>query len=135
MAGIYTEISVVAPPSAQAGDTVNVEARIKNLYDFNINMNPSGQVGPTPLWFGSTPKDAAPGETLSWYDSFIMPDEDVLVSVHSWYLGIDGEWHPDDHVEVVVTFKELAPAGCLPVVLGVAVLATFVALAVAGVLF
>lgn len=124
MAGLYTQISIVAPSSAQAGATVNVEARITNLCDYDLSMNPSGQVGPTPLWFGRAPKEAAPGETLSWYDSFIMPDEDVSVLVHSWYLGDDGEWHPDDSVEKIVSSKEVVLAGCLPqIIIGVAILA------------
>lgn len=135
MAGTYTEIAIVVPSSARAGDTVNVEARITNLSGYDLSMNPSGQAGPTALWFGRAPKDAAPGETLYWYDSFIMPGEDVSVIVHSWYLGAEGVWHPDDSVEKLVSFSELAPAGCLPVVAGVALLIAIVAIAAVKVLF
>ena len=135
MNGTYSDIGIVVPNSARSGDTVNVEARIRNLCGYNLSINPSGQAGPIPLWFGRVPKEAAPGETLYWYDSFIMPDEDVLVIVYSWYLGLDGEWHPDDSVEKTVSLTKIAPAGCLPVIIGVAALIAIVAIAVGSVLF
>jgi len=135
LAGTHTEISIVVPSSARAGDTVNVEAKIKNLSGSDLGMNPSGQAGPTALWFGSAPKYASPGQTLSWDDSFIMPNEDVSVTVYSWYLGLDGVWHPDDNVEKIVSLGVIAPAGCVPVVAGAATLIAIVAIALVRVLF
>lgn len=129
MAGLYTQVAVVAPSSARAGVKVNVQARITNLYSQSLSLNPSGQAGSTPLWFGKAPKVAAPGETLSWYDSFVMPSEPVTLLVYSWYLKADGEWSPDDSVEKVISPKAVAPAGCLPQVIPLmAILAALVVL-------
>lgn len=107
MAGTYSDIWIVAPNSARAGDTVNVEARIRNLHDYAINLTATmGRVNGEVLRFGAIHKVVGAGETESWYDSFIMPDSGVLVSVESWYLGVDGVWHSDDRDE-----KSIALAG------------------------
>ena len=110
MAGLYSDISIVAPNNAQAGDTVNVEARIRNLHDFAINLTATmGRVNGEVLRFGAIHKVVGAGETESWYDSFIMPNSGVVVSVESWYLGTDGIWHSDDRAEIAIALEVEAP--------------------------
>lgn len=108
MAGLYSDIAIVAPSSAQAGETVNVEARITNLYDFAIYLTATmGRVNGEVLRFGTIHKVVGAGETESWYDSFIMPDRDVVVSVESWYLGTDDVWHSDDRAEKAIALAAI----------------------------
>ena len=102
MAGLYTEISIVAPNSARVGEMVNVEARIKNLLDYAFSITATmGRVNGEVLRFGATLKVVGAGETESWYDSFIMPDRGVIVSVESWYEGAD-RWYSDDRAEKAI---------------------------------
>ncbi len=110
MAGLYSDIAIIAPSSAQAGEIVNVEARIRNLCDFAIYLTATmGRVDGEVLRFGAIQKVVGAGETESWYDSFIMPDSGVVVSVESWYLGIDDVWHSDDRDEKVIALELVAP--------------------------
>ncbi|GAI13246.1 unnamed protein product, partial [marine sediment metagenome] len=113
MAGTYTDISIVAPDDAQVGDTVNVEARIKNLWDGTINLTATmGRADDTVLRFGAIHKFVRAGETESWYDSFIMTCKGVVVSVESWYKAEDGNWYSDDRAEKVVALQT-PPGGYL----------------------
>ena len=108
--GRYTDIvEIVAPDNAIGGSAVNVEVRIKNLCDFAITMTATmGRVDDTVLRFGAIHKVVGTGETASWYDSFVMPDKDVVVSVESWYLGVDDTWHSDDRDEKRISLGEAA---------------------------
>jgi len=109
MAGLYTEISIVAPSSARAGEIVNVEARIRNLLDYAFNITATmGRVNGEVLRFGAIHKVVGAGETESWYDSFIMPDKDVVVSVESWFEWADG-WYSDDRTEKTIALEVVAP--------------------------
>lgn len=99
--GQYSDIvSIVAPSSAVPGSTVNVEVRIKNLCSYAVNLTATkGRMDGLVLRFGAIHRVVSAGQTTSWYDSFIMPDDDVLVSVESWYEGSDGIWRSDDYAE------------------------------------
>ena len=99
--GQYSDIvEIIAPLSAVAGSTVNVEVRIKNLCSYAINLTATkGRMDGDILRFGSVHRVVSAGQTASWYDSFIMPGDDVLVSVESWYEGSDGIWRSDDYTE------------------------------------
>ena len=100
MAGKYSDIWLVAPGSAAPGSTVAVEAKIKNLCASAVSLTATmGKVNGTVLRFGAQHKVVGAGETESWSDSFVMPDEDVKVYVESWYKGADNIWHPDDSDE------------------------------------
>ena len=67
MAGTYSEVDIVAPSSAIAGETVNVEARIRNLHSFTIHLTATkGRVDDTVLRFGAIHKWVGAGETESW---------------------------------------------------------------------
>ena len=99
--GKYSDItSIMAPSSAAAGSTVNVEVRIKNLCSYAINLTATkGRANDEILRFGSVQKVVGAGQTASWSDSFIMPDDYVTVSMESWYEGVSGTWHNDDYAE------------------------------------
>ena len=99
--GQYSDIvEINVPSSAVPGSTVNVEVRIKNLCSYAINLTATkGRIDGTVLRFGSVHRVVSAGQTASWYDSFTMPDDDVLVSVESWYEGSDGIWRSDDYAE------------------------------------
>ena len=100
MAGKYSDIWLVAPSSATPGSTVVVEAKIKNLCAYAISLTATmGRVDGTVLRFGAEHKIVGAGKTASWSDSFVMPDEDVKVSVESWYEGTGNAWHSDDSDE------------------------------------
>ena len=100
MAGKYSDIWLVASSNAAPGNTVVVEAKIKNLCAYAISlMATMGRVDGTVLQFGAEHKIVGAGETASWSDSFVMPDEDVKVYVESWYEGTDNAWHSDDSDE------------------------------------
>lgn len=104
MAGNYSQISIVGPVSAEKGSTVEIEARITNTYYGAIWLTATkGRVNGTVMRFGAIHKIVAAGATESWYDSFIMPDADVLVAVESWYKGIDDKWHTDDRTTKGIT--------------------------------
>ena len=99
--GQYSDIvEIVTLSSAVAGSVVNVEVRIKNLCSYAINLTATkGRIDGTVLRFGSVHRVVNAGQTASWYDSFNMPDDDVVVSVESWYEGSDGIWRSDDYAE------------------------------------
>lgn len=110
MVGNYSDISIVAPDSAQEGEAVGVEARIKNLCDYAISLTATiGRVDGEVLRFGAIHKVVNAGETEYWHDSFVMPGKDVVVSVESWYEGIDGVWYPDDRDEKAISLAVLVP--------------------------
>lgn len=101
--GGYSDIWLVTPSSAEAGITVTVLAYIKNLCDYPINLTATmGRVNGEVLRFGTVHKVVDAGQTEFWYDSFIMPDHDVIVSVESWYEGTGGIWYSDDRDEKTI---------------------------------
>lgn len=104
MAGNFSSIFTAGPVSAEKGDTVEIEAKIMNTYSGSIWLTATmGRVNGTVLRFGAIHKIVAAGAIESWYDGFIMPDRDVLISVESWYKGIDGNWHSDDKTTRTIT--------------------------------
>lgn len=108
MVGNFSDIWIVAVSSAKEGDIVEIEARIKNLCDYAISLTATiGRVNSEVLHFGAIHKIVGSGQTEYWYDSFVMPNEDVVVSVESWYKGTDNIWHSDDRDEKVISLTEI----------------------------
>ncbi len=99
--GLYSDIvAIIAPANAVAGSTVDVEVRIKNLCGYAINLTATkGQVNDMILRFGPVHRGVGAGQIASWYDSFVMPDEEVTISVESWYEGTSGTWQSDGYAE------------------------------------
>jgi len=107
----YTSISIVAPISAKEGERVPVEARIRNLTSYDIEATATiGRMDGTVLRFGAIHKWLSPGQTKSWYDSFIMPNKGVAVYVESWtpMPELGGVWRTDNRAGVSIDL-EVAP--------------------------
>lgn len=101
MTGTYTDIvEIIAPASADAGSTVNVEVRIKNKWTDSVHIYCVAALHITPHpgnfidWLDAW---VAPGETRSFYGSFIMPNRNVTIIVHS--LCAPDLTYADDHKE------------------------------------
>ena len=103
----YSDISIVAPDSAQAGETVSVELRVKNLCDYAIYAIPVIDVD------GGRSEGSyetiVPGQTRSWYFQFTMPSRSVTVKAESWCESYYFDWHLDDTASKNISLKELAP--------------------------
>ena len=99
--GQYTNIiGIVAPGSAVAGSTVSVEVKIKNLCDYIVYVIPvlivNGGVGE-----GSY-ETIVPGQIVTWYFNFTMPNYGVTVIANSWCESDYFEWHLDDTAEKAI---------------------------------
>ena len=104
--GQYTDIvELVAPSSAVAGSQVSVQVSIKNLSNYTIYVTPvltvSGGVGE------GTYKTLVPGQTITWYFSFTMPNYGVKVTADSWCESYYFDWHKDDTVEKNITLASV----------------------------
>ena len=111
MTGTYSEIEIVAPSSAEAGTTVDVEARITNLIDYIIYaipvINANGDIRE-----GSY-EVIVPGQTRSWYFQFTMPEQSVQVTAESWCEDTF-EWLLDDATQKTIVLEGLPPSEDLP---------------------
>ncbi|GAI53122.1 unnamed protein product, partial [marine sediment metagenome] len=92
MTGNYTEIiEIIVPATAAAGETVNVEVKVLNLYSGPNDITVTGNVNGLTLHFGGVYHTVPAGSIQSFYDAFIMPDRSVRVYAWSWYWG-DNAW-------------------------------------------
>ena len=117
MTGLYTDIvEIVAPSSAVAGQTVNIQVKIKNKYSSTIGIMVGGALdyGVTPwpgIEFPADRANVAPGATHTFYGSFTMPGSDVKIHAYSyWYSAETGYWYFDDEKTKNVSLAELVPA-------------------------
>ena len=97
---MYSEISIVAPDSAQAGQTINVEVKIKNLVDYTIYVIPVIDVNGGRA--EGSYETIVSGQTLSWYFQFTMPSEGVTVTAESWCEDTF-EWQLDATAQKAIT--------------------------------
>ena len=113
MSGTYAEIiEIVAPSSAVAGETVDIEVKIKNTYSAIIGIMAGGalEYGETPwpaIDFPDNNANVAAGATHSFYGHFTMPDSDVKIHAYSYYYASDGMWYWDDEETKRVSVAEL----------------------------
>ena len=106
---MYSEISIVAPSSAQAGQTVIVEVRVKNVASTPephtiyvipvIDINGGGREG--------SYETIVPGQTQSWYFQFTMPSRSVTVKADSWCESYYFDWHLDDTAQKTISLEEV----------------------------
>lgn len=112
----HSEVSIVAPGSAQAGQVVDVEVKIKNLVDYIIYATPviriNGYVDE-----GSY-ETLVPGQTRSWHFSFTMPSESVTVVAESWCESYYFEWYLDASTSKVIRIPSLIE-GLMPTLISV----------------
>ena len=109
---LYADIlSVDVPAEANAGDEVVVKVNIKNLYTAVISIKVTGVVlvggiGWGVVTFPTSGANINPGQTYQFEGYFTMPNENIVLSIVSFWYGGDGQWHSDD-----VMVKEIKLAG------------------------
>ncbi len=86
--------SINAPSSAVPGSLVEVSVTVKNLYTGIAGAYVTGRVGDVTLQFGGA-QDIGQWYGAIFYDSFVMPNEDVTLEIWTWWYGA-GEYHEDD---------------------------------------
>lgn len=108
--GTYTEIvDIVAPGSAAAGSTVNVEVKIKNRWTDYIHIYCVALPDSAFRFIDWQEAWVGPGETKSFYGGFIMGDGDVRINAYSYYEATDGDLYLDDTKSKVVKVAALTP--------------------------
>jgi hypothetical protein len=112
---MYADImDIVAPDEALAGSRVDIQVRIKNVYNATIGIMVAGalEYGVTPwpgIEFPEYSANVPPGETHAFAGNFTMPERAVTVHAYSYWYGSDGYWHFDDEMTKVVKLAELVP--------------------------
>ena len=107
MTGTYTEIvEIVAPASAVAGSTVNVEVRIKNTWSTNVHIYCVGVLDSQTRFIDWLDAWVSPGQTQSFYGSFTMLSQNVTINAYSYYEGVDGYLYFDDSKSKTVSVTE-----------------------------
>jgi hypothetical protein len=107
--GTYTEITeIAAPSSARAGQKVDIEVKVKNLYSAPVYITVTGVVSGTELYFGSIYYAVPALGMQSFYDSFVMPNKSVRLTAASFYWT-GSEWYKDDERYVDIALAELVP--------------------------
>jgi len=114
----YAEIvSIVAPKSAVAGQRVDIEVTVRNLYSSTIGIMVGGalEYGPTkwpkitfPVYSYNTPG----GSTHTFEGYFTMPAADTTIHAYSYYYA--GTWYPDDEkTKDITAWVKLATASLM----------------------
>ncbi|MBA7668693.1 hypothetical protein ES703_76808 [subsurface metagenome] len=135
-AGTLTEITeIIAPASANAGDLINVEVRVRNLSGDSIAVScATALYDETPLDFSPDYLWADPGSIQSFTASFTMPTQGIRLHIGSFYYTGE-EWIQDDYSYVDIALEEAPTPGIswLPLLLigGVGVLGVGAAFALA----
>ncbi|MBA7698435.1 hypothetical protein ES703_107112 [subsurface metagenome] len=105
--GAYTDIiEIIAPASAEYGDLVSIEVRVRNLYTSGIYIATSGRYDGVDIFPTEAYAGVEPGATHSFYFSFTMPNNDVRLDVWSFYWT-GTEWYQDDHSYVDIALAIL----------------------------
>ncbi len=111
MTGTYSDIvEIVAPESALAGSTVNVEVKIKNIWTGSLHLYCVAVADTAVRFIDWQDAWVGPGETQSFFGAFIMGGGDARISAYSHFEGDDGYLHPDDSKTKDVRLAELVPA-------------------------
>jgi len=108
-----TEIIIVAPDSANAGDTVPVEVKITNISAGTIDVLPGFcSVNGEKLFLRPVDeilRTLGPGQSASWHDDFTMPGSSVTVHIESWWERPPKALHRDNIAEKNIELKEGGP--------------------------
>jgi len=96
--GKYTQVEIVAPDSASAGEMVPVTVKITNTWDYQFAVYVEALYN-SEWGFESEDRWIYPGETVSFSGSFTMPDRDITIHARSYVLdgelGLPEGWHRD----------------------------------------
>ena len=108
MTGNYTEIvEIVAPDKAAAGSLVSVEVRIKNTWSTNVHIYCVGVLDSQTRFIDWPDAWVSPGQIQSFYGSFAMPSQNVIINAYSYYEAVDGLIYFDDQKSKAVGLTEL----------------------------
>ena len=96
---MYTDlIKIEHPPEAEAGQLVTIQVYIKNQYSAAIYIMPTATVnGAIPVTFSPEYASHPAGVEYYYTGTFIMPNENAVITAWSWYYGTDGAWHYEDY--------------------------------------
>jgi len=89
-------VQFTIPDNAKAGETVEVKVKIKNTFPDTKNVKIKGIMNMTSLEFIPSSYSLASGVEKEFISSFIMPNQDALVSAWSYYM-YDSDWYPSDN--------------------------------------
>jgi len=106
--GVYTEIvAIIAPDNAVAGATVDVEVQIKNISTEQVHVYCIGVRDSAERFIDWLEAWLGPGSVQSFHGSFIMPNEDVIVNIYTYYRDAEGYLHSEESlqypIKVIVT--------------------------------
>jgi len=101
MAGTYSDVvEIIAPDTAQAGQTVNVTIKIKSKCSNIFTVACIGVYDSEERFIDWLTYNISPGETHSFDGSFVMPyyPPGKVITIHgySYWYGQDDSWHFDD---------------------------------------
>jgi len=96
---MYTDlIKIEHPPEAEVGQLVTIQVYIKNQYSASIYIRPTATVnGTIPVTFFPEYATHPAGVEYYYIGTFIMPNENAVITAWSWYLGADMVWYYEDH--------------------------------------
>lgn len=99
--------SIDTPASARLGDSIIVDAHIKNLTSNYLNIAATGTYDSTALSFQFDYLNVAPGETVIFRAVFTMPNKSVTIRIVTWWW--DGsQWVQDDSGSVNISLISTA---------------------------
>ena len=106
MTGLYTDIAYVGgPDSAQEGAVVVIPVEIVNIWTQSFRIYCTGDLS-TGERFIDTSQVVEPGQTFYLSGIFYMPNQDVTITIKSWYLS-EGNFYDDDTKTKNVSLAEL----------------------------
>ncbi len=106
-AGTWTDIvSIIYPLSATLGELVHVNVTVKNISASSIYITAGARYDNSELRFSPEFVLVAPGARYTFLSSFSMPNENVQVSIWSFYW--DGaQWFEDDFEVVAIALADV----------------------------
>lgn len=83
---------------ASAGETVEIHVYIKNQYSSAIGVMPKAVINGTVEAVFTVPYSDIPASYTYYFTGhFTMPNANAEIRAESYYYGVDGQWHFEDH--------------------------------------
>jgi hypothetical protein len=89
-------VSIDALASAAPGDLVSIAVQVKNLADYGFYVSLTGDRTGSGITFSPDYAGVDGGAISTFYGSFFMPNQNVTITVTSWWWGSDNAWHQDE---------------------------------------
>jgi hypothetical protein len=106
----YAQIVLIeARDSAAQGDLVSIAVQVKNLADYGFYVSLTGDRNGSGITFSPGYSGIDGGAIFTFYGSFFMPNQNVTITVTSWWWGEDNAWHQDETKTKTVTLATLTP--------------------------